>query len=123
MMPGHGGNPIFFNKKIKIGRPEHSLTPHSSTFDNISFLPYPPSHPQRGRHMCITSYAVTDTEYLGLMIHFFGFFDSNSMQTRSLYHMMSCPKNDRMKQKMAEQIAVKSKTLLKRRNMTSFADR
>ena len=28
MMSGHGGNPIFFNKKIKIGRPEQSLTPH-----------------------------------------------------------------------------------------------
>ena len=27
MMSGHGANPIFFNKKIKIGRPEHSLTP------------------------------------------------------------------------------------------------
>ena len=27
MMSGHGGNPIFLNKKIKIGRPEHSLTP------------------------------------------------------------------------------------------------
>ena len=26
MMSSHGGNPIFFNKKIKIGRPEHSLT-------------------------------------------------------------------------------------------------
>ena len=28
MMPVHGGNSIFFNSKIKIGRPEHSLTPH-----------------------------------------------------------------------------------------------
>ena len=28
MMSGHGANPIFFNNKIKIGRPEHSLTPH-----------------------------------------------------------------------------------------------
>ena len=28
MMSGHGVNPIFFNKKIKTGRPEHSLTPH-----------------------------------------------------------------------------------------------
>ena len=27
MMSGHGENPIFVNK-IKIGRPEHSLTPH-----------------------------------------------------------------------------------------------
>ena len=39
MMSGHGGNPIFFNKKIKIGRPEHSLTaPHPPTSDSISFL-------------------------------------------------------------------------------------
>ena len=27
MMSGHRANPIFFNKKIEIGRPEHSLTP------------------------------------------------------------------------------------------------
>ena len=26
-MSGHGANPVFFNKKIKIGRSEHSLTP------------------------------------------------------------------------------------------------
>ena len=45
MMSGHGGNPIFFNKKIKIGRPEHSSTPHPPTSDNISFLPYPLSPP------------------------------------------------------------------------------
>ena len=29
MMSGHGANPIFFNKKIKIGCPEHLLTPNS----------------------------------------------------------------------------------------------
>ena len=28
MISGHGTNPIFFNKKKKIGRPEHLLTPH-----------------------------------------------------------------------------------------------
>ena len=43
MVSGHGRNPIFFNKKIKMGHPEHSLTPHPPTSDNISFLPYPPS--------------------------------------------------------------------------------
>ena len=32
MMSGHGENPIFFNKKIKIGRPEHSLTLHPPTY-------------------------------------------------------------------------------------------
>ena len=42
MMSGHGGNSIFFNKKIKIGRPEHSLSPDPPTSDNISFFPYPP---------------------------------------------------------------------------------
>ena len=26
-MSGHGANPINFDKKIKIGRPEHLLTP------------------------------------------------------------------------------------------------
>ena len=48
--------------KKKIGRPEHWLTPHLVTSDNISFLPYPPSpHTtprQSGRHMCITLYVV-----------------------------------------------------------------
>ena len=40
MMSCHDANPIFFNKKIKIGHPEHSLNPHAPTFNNISFLPY-----------------------------------------------------------------------------------
>ena len=41
MIPVHGENPIIFNKKINIGRAEHSLNPHPHTSDNISFLPYP----------------------------------------------------------------------------------
>ena len=40
--------------KKKIGPPEHSLTPHSPTSNNISFFLYPPC--QSGRHMCITPY-------------------------------------------------------------------
>ena len=40
-MSGHGTNPIFFDKKIKIGRLEHSLPLPMS--DNISFLPYIPT--------------------------------------------------------------------------------
>ena len=44
-MSGYGSNPIFFNKKIKIGRPEHLLPPfpHPSTADSIFALP--PTHP------------------------------------------------------------------------------
>ena len=42
MMSGHGANQIFFNKKVRIGRPEHSLSPHHPTSNSISFLPYPP---------------------------------------------------------------------------------
>ena len=34
-MSGHGGNPTFFNKKINIERPDHSLNPHPPTSDNI----------------------------------------------------------------------------------------
>ena len=48
-------------KKVKIGRPEHSLTPHPATSDNISFFPCPsppPPPPQSGRHMCITPYGL-----------------------------------------------------------------
>ena len=46
MMSGNGTNPIFFNKK-KIGRPEHSLTQHPPTSNNISFFlsPTPPTPP------------------------------------------------------------------------------
>ena len=41
-------------KKIKIGRPEHSLTPHPPTSDNISFLLtlHPLPTPQSGRQVC-----------------------------------------------------------------------
>ena len=34
---------FFLIKTIKIGRPEHSLIPNPLTYDNISFVPYPPS--------------------------------------------------------------------------------
>ena len=53
MMSGYGANPIFFNKN-KIGRPEHSLTPHPPTSDNISLFSLPPTHSQSGHHMYIT---------------------------------------------------------------------
>ena len=53
-MSGHGANPIFFNKKIKIGRPEHSLTPHPPTSNNISFLPYPPPYPVKVDVICVS---------------------------------------------------------------------
>ena len=45
---------LSFIKKIKIGRPEHSLLPppHPPTSDNISFLPYPPP-PIKVDVMCI----------------------------------------------------------------------
>ena len=36
MISGHGANPIFFNKKIQIGHPEHSLH-HNPTSCNITF--------------------------------------------------------------------------------------
>ena len=52
-MSGHGANPIFFNKKIKIGRPEHSLTPHPPMSNNISFLPYPP-YPVKVDVICVS---------------------------------------------------------------------
>ena len=56
MMSGDGANPIFFNKKIKIRYPEHSLAPHPPRPITSHFaLPLPILHlPQSGRHMCIT---------------------------------------------------------------------
>ena len=53
MMSGHGANPIFFNKKIKIGRPEHLPTFHPSTSDNISLLLYP-SPPFKVDVICVS---------------------------------------------------------------------
>ena len=38
MMSGQGPNPIFFNKKIKIGRPEHSLTPQPPAVSSASTI-------------------------------------------------------------------------------------
>ena len=64
MLAGHCLNPIFFNKKIKIGRPKYSLSPHPSTSITSHFClncpPFPPP-PQSGCHMCITTYV---NEYL-----------------------------------------------------------
>ena len=42
MMSGHGAIQFSLIKKIKIGRPEHSLTPVPPTSNNISVLPYSP---------------------------------------------------------------------------------
>ena len=53
MMSGPGLNPIFFHKKLKIRRTEHSLPLTLPTSDNILFLLYS-SPPQSGRHICIT---------------------------------------------------------------------
>ena len=53
-MSDHGANPIFFNKKKKDWTSRTLAIPPPSTSDNISFLPYPPTTPQSGRHMCIT---------------------------------------------------------------------
>ena len=46
-MSGHGSNPLFFNdKKIKIGRPEHLLTPHFLRPITSHFCLTPdPTHP------------------------------------------------------------------------------
>ena len=42
-MSGHGANLIFFDKKNKDLTSRTLADPHTPTFDNISFLPYP--HP------------------------------------------------------------------------------
>ena len=42
MMSGHGANSVFFNKKIKTGRPEHFLSPHPlhPITSHFYFIPY-----------------------------------------------------------------------------------
>ena len=52
MVSCHGANPIFFNKKIKIGRPEHSLLILLRPI--TSYFCLTPTHSQSGRHMCDT---------------------------------------------------------------------
>ena len=52
MMYSHDTNLIVFNKKIKIGCPEYSLSLSPTPY--IIFLPYSPTNPQSGRYMCIT---------------------------------------------------------------------
>ena len=48
MMSGHGGNPIFFNKKNKDWTPRTLANHPLPTSDSISFLPYtPPTPPPR----------------------------------------------------------------------------
>ena len=53
MMSGHGENPVFFNKK-KVGHPEHSLTLHRPTSNNISFLPHPTPTPLKMDVICVS---------------------------------------------------------------------
>ena len=54
MMSGHGANPILSNKKIKIGRPEHSLTPHPlGPITSPFYLPLPPP-PIRVDVICVS---------------------------------------------------------------------
>ena len=62
-MSGHGANLVFINKKIRIGSPEHALTPHPLHPITSHFCLITPPTPQKGRHMCITlnSVLVADT--------------------------------------------------------------
>ena len=61
MMSGHGANPIFFNKKMKIGCPEHSVTPlHPLRPITSYFRLTSPPPPQSGRQMCITPNLMED---------------------------------------------------------------
>ena len=53
MMSSHGPNPISFNnKRLKIGRPKHSLDPNPLSPITSHSCPLPA--PQSGRQMCIT---------------------------------------------------------------------
>ena len=58
MMSDHGANLIFINKKIRIGGPEHALTPHPPHPITSHFCLITPPTPQKGHHMCITPNSV-----------------------------------------------------------------
>ena len=47
IMSGHGANPIFFNKKLKIGRPVGPITSH------FFLIPPPPTPSSKWTYMCI----------------------------------------------------------------------
>ena len=64
-MSGHGANPIFFNKKIKIGRPEQLVNPHPPTSNAISFLSY-----QSGRYMWISPYYYVSDVKITLLLRY-----------------------------------------------------
>ena len=71
MMFGRGANPIFFNNKKKIRRPEHSLPPTPARLPpasyNILFLPSTPPPLQGGRHMCTTPDCIWQFDQLFLV--------------------------------------------------------
>ena len=79
MMSGHGTNPIFLNKKIKIWPPEHLLPfppsprPAPRLLRPIAFqFCYTPNASQSGRHMCITAYGnilARYTDVFGRLLH------------------------------------------------------
>ena len=54
-MSGYGVNPIFFNEKIKTGRPKHPIRLITSHFSLT-----PPNPPLSGLHMCITPNSDSD---------------------------------------------------------------
>ena len=60
MMSGHGANPIFFNKKIKIGRPKHSLTPQPlhPIASHFYLSPRPPPPPVKVYVICVSPLSV-----------------------------------------------------------------
>ena len=47
MIYGHGGNPILFNKRINIGRPENSVTPTSLRTKTSHFCLTAPTFPSK----------------------------------------------------------------------------
>ena len=53
-MSGHGTNTIFFDKKKKDWTFRTLGKPLPPTSDIDSFLPDPPTPPQRRSHMCVT---------------------------------------------------------------------
>ena len=52
-MSAHGANPIFVNEKIKIGPPEHLLTPNPQRRITSHFYLTPNHLHLSGRHLCM----------------------------------------------------------------------
>ena len=99
MMSGYGENPGFFNKKVKIGRPQHSLTPTPlrPITSHFSLTPHPPPPSKWTSYMYHplyklknTSINFSHTSLLLLQLHISSQFIPNEPCTKDSVFLALC---------------------------------